>query len=330
MTNILVAGGAGYIGSHTALALHEAGFTPVVYDDLRNGHAAFVRWGPLERGDLHDTDRLRAVMERHEVEAVVHFAALIEVGESVRDPLGFYHNNVCGTVSLLRAAHAAGVGRIVFSSTCATYGPPQEVPMTERHAQAPINPYGNTKLMVETLLRDLDRHGDMRHVVLRYFNAAGADPQGRIGEWHEPETHAVPLLIETALGRRGGFTLFGTDYPTRDGTCVRDYVHVCDLADAHVRAVRHLLRGGNSVSLNLGTGRGTTVRELIAAVEDATGRRLAVAQAERREGDAPELVADNSRAAAVLGWTPRHDLASIVETALFWHAGAPATAEAAE
>lgn len=319
MVNVLVVGGAGYIGSHTCLDLAAKGFTPVVYDNLSNGHADFVKWGPLEQGDLRDRDRLRAVIEGYQPAAIVHFAALIEVGESVKDPLGFYDNNVAGTLSLLSVAEACGVNRLVFSSTCATYGLPRDIPIEENHPQSPISPYGRSKLLVEQILADLDRHRDFRSVVLRYFNAAGADPEGRIGEWHTPETHAIPLAIETALGRRPGFTLFGTDYDTRDGTCLRDYIHVMDLADAHTRAVQYLLEGGESVALNLGTGVGTTVKELLTAIEQVSDRPFPVTYGERRDGDSPALVADNRKAREVLGWAPQRDLTSTVETAWNWH-----------
>ncbi|WP_102961331.1 UDP-glucose 4-epimerase GalE [Mangrovicella endophytica] len=319
LANVLVVGGAGYIGSHTCLDLADNGFVPVVYDNLEHGHEGFVRWGPLEVGDIHDTDRLTAVLRRHEPVAIVHFAALIEVGESVREPFAFYRNNVAGTLSLLAAAAEAGVDKLVFSSTCATYGEPDAVPMVETHRQAPINPYGRSKHMVEQVLTDLDASAGFRSVILRYFNAAGADPQGRIGERHDPETHAIPLAIEAALGRRASFKVFGSDYPTRDGTCVRDFVHVMDLADAHTRAVRYLLDGGTSTALNLGTGVGTTVKEILSAIEAKSGRPLPVRYEGRRAGDAPALVADNRLARTVLGWSPRHDLQSIVDTAWNWH-----------
>ena len=317
--HVLVVGGAGYVGSHTCLKLAEAGYSPVVYDNLSNGHAEFVRWGPLERGELADTDRLVAVIERYRPIAVVHFAALIEVGESVSDPIAFYANNVAGTISLLQAMERTGLKRLVFSSTCATYGEPVRVPMDEDHPQQPLNPYGRTKLMVEQMLADAEDLREIKSVRLRYFNAAGADPEGRIGEWHDPETHAIPIAIEVALGRRSHFSMFGTDYDTRDGTCVRDYVHVLDLADAHVRAVRHLVLGGEGGSLNLGTGTGTTVRELLDTIADVTGRTLTVVEAERRAGDAPVLTADNSRAFELLGWAPQYDLEEIVRTAWNWH-----------
>ncbi len=319
MTNILVVGGAGYIGSHTCLDLASKGFTPVVYDNLSNGHAEFVRWGPFEHGDIRDRARLDVVLDTYKPAAIVHFAALIEVGESVRNPTGFFENNVAGTLTLLSAAQAAGIDKLVFSSTCATYGLPQAMPMDETHPQAPINPYGRSKLIVEQMLSDLDAYEGFRSVALRYFNAAGADTEGRIGEWHSPETHAIPLAIDAALGRRSDFKVFGWDYDTRDGTCVRDFVHVLDLADAHSRAVQYLLDGGDSVALNLGTGDGTTVKELLSAIEAVSGKSFPVEYVGRREGDSPMLVADNGKARSVLGWQPRFDLTAIIETAWNWH-----------
>lgn len=316
---VLVVGGAGYIGSHTCLDLASKGYKPVVFDNFSNGHREFVKWGPAEDGDIRDRTRLDAVLARHKPAAILHFAALIEVGESVKDPVAFYENNVVGTLTLLSAAQAAGIKAFVFSSTCATYGLPQSLPLDETHRQVPINPYGRTKFIVEQALADYDRYTGFRSVCLRYFNAAGADFESRIGEWHKPETHAVPLAIEAALGRRQGFKVFGSDYETRDGTCVRDYIHVLDLADAHVRAVDYLLKGGESVALNLGTGTGTTVKELLSAIEGVTGRPFPVEYAGRREGDSPTLVANNDRARAVLGWTPRYDLSDIIGTAWAWH-----------
>src|ERR1700756_1197601 len=258
MTNILVVGGAGYIGSHTCLDLFSKGFTPIVYDNLSNGHAEFAKWGPLEIGDIRDRKGLDSVFLKYAPQAIIHFAAAIEVGESIRDPGAFYENNVAGTITLLRAAQAAGVDKIVFSSTCATYGLPASIPMNEGHAQSPINPYGRSKLIIEQILKDLDSYQGFRSVILRYFNAAGADPEGRIGEWHSPETHAIPIAMDAVLGRRSSFNVFGTDYETRDGSCLRDFVHVLDLADAHTRAIDHLLNVGKSHALNLGTGHGTT------------------------------------------------------------------------
>jgi UDP-glucose 4-epimerase len=318
-TKVLVTGGAGYVGSHACLRLAEAGFEPVVYDNLSNGHEEFVRWGPFERGDISDGARLDEVFAKHKPAAVMHFAALIEVGESVKFPGRFYENNVAGALSLIEAARRGGANALVFSSTCATYGDPVRVPMDETHPQAPLNPYGRSKLMVEQALADYDRYAGFRSVALRYFNAAGADPEGRIGEWHEPETHAIPLAIAAAMGKRKGFSLFGTDYDTRDGTAVRDYIHVLDLADAHVLALKRLLDGAPSDVFNLGTGTGATVRELIAVIAEASGKPFEVTEAPRREGDAPALVADNRKAREVLGWSPKFDLKRIVQDAWAWH-----------
>ncbi|MBB3457051.1 MULTISPECIES: UDP-glucose 4-epimerase GalE [Rhizobium] len=317
---VLVVGGAGYIGSHTCLDLANKGFQPVVYDNFSNGHREFVKWGPAEEGDIRDRARLDEVLAKYKPAAILHFAALIEVGESVKDPVSFYENNVIGTLTLLSAAQAAGIGAFVFSSTCATYGLPQSVPLDESHRQVPINPYGRTKYIVEQALADYDQYKGLRSVVLRYFNAAGADFEGRIGEWHTPETHAIPLAIDAALGRRQGFKVFGSDYDTRDGTCVRDYIHVLDLADAHVRAVEYLLRGGESVALNLGTGTGTTVKELLSTIETVSNRPFPVEYVGRREGDSTTLVANNDKARDVLGWSPKYDLSRIIESAWNWHA----------
>jgi UDP-glucose 4-epimerase len=319
MTNVLVVGGAGYIGSHTCLDLFNKGHNPIVYDNLTNGHAEFVKWGPLEVGDIRDRNRLDEVIKRYKPQSIVHFAAAIEVAESVRDPGAYYENNVGGTIVLLRAAQAAGINKIVFSSTCATYGVPSSIPISENNVQLPINPYGQSKLIVEQILKDLDRHQGLRFSILRYFNAAGADPEGRIGEWHTPETHAIPIALATAQGHKEYFEVFGTDYDTRDGSCVRDFIHVLDLADAHTRAVEYLLAGGGSHALNLGTGTGTTVMELLKAVQHVTGHNFDVRYAARREGDSPALVADNSLARSTIGWTPRHDLISIVQSAWNWH-----------
>ena len=317
---VLVVGGAGYIGSHTCLDLANKGYKPVVFDNFSNGHREFVKWGPAEEGDIRDRARLDEVLAKHKPSAILHFAALIEVGESVKDPVSFYENNVIGTLTLLSAAQAAGINAFVFSSTCATYGLPQSVPLDETHRQVPINPYGRTKYIVEQALADYDQYKSLRSVVLRYFNAAGADFEGRIGEWHQPETHAIPLAIDAALGRRQGFKVFGSDYETRDGTCVRDYIHVLDLADAHVRAVEYLLRGGESVALNLGTGTGTTVKELLGAIEDVSRKPFPVEYIGRREGDSHTLVANNDKARDVLGWVPQYDLSQIIESAWNWHA----------
>jgi UDP-glucose 4-epimerase len=316
---VLVTGGAGYIGSHAAMRLADVGFTPVAYDNLSNGHREFVRWGPFEEGDIRDPARVGEVIARHRPAAIIHFAALIEVGESVRHPDRFYEVNVGGATTVLAAARRAGIDKFVFSSTCATYGTPERLPLTEDHPQRPLNPYGRSKLMVESMLRDMDAAGEMRSVILRYFNAAGAAENGLIGEDHDPETHAIPLIFDAAMGRRPAFSIFGSDYPTRDGTAERDYIHVVDLADAHVLALKHLLEGGDSRAYNVGTGHGTTVRELVAAVESATGRPCPAQPDERRPGDAAKLVADPSLLIGELGWQPGYDLNGILRTAWTWH-----------
>ncbi len=319
MPNILVTGGAGYIGSHTCLALAQNGHTPVTFDSLVNGHREFVQWGPFEQGDVRDRNRLEEVLLAYRPAAIIHFAGLIEVSESVANPVAFFDNNVSGSVSLFAAALRAGIDKIVFSSSAATYGIPQQIPMRETHPQLPINPYGTSKLLVERILNDLDAYKKLRSVTLRYFNAAGADLEGRIGEWHNPETHVVPIAIEVALGRRASFRINGSDYPTRDGTCVRDFIHVSDLAEAHVRSIEYLLSGGESVALNVGTGRGTSVRELVAVIESISKTRLPIEFGDRREGDPAELIADNQQALSRLDWKPRHDLDSIVGSAWNWH-----------
>lgn len=319
MTNILVVGGAGYIGSHTCLNLSQRGYTPIVFDSLVNGHREFVQWGPFAQGDVRDRERLDEVISNYKPVAIVHFAGLIEVSQSISDPMAFFESNVSGSITLFAAALHAGIDKLVFSSTCATYGIPQAVPIREDHPQSPINPYGRSKLMVEQILGEIGTRKKFRSVILRYFNAAGADPEGRIGEWHTPETHVIPLAIEAARGKRAHFRVLGSDYPTRDGTCIRDFVHVSDLADAHVRAVNYLVAGGSSVALNLGTGRGTSVKELVEAIEIVSKERLSVEHGPRRDGDPPELVADSSNAKKVLAWHPKHNLQSIIQSAWQWH-----------
>ena len=322
MTNILVTGGAGYIGSHTCLNLSQKGYTPIVFDNLVNGHKEFVQWGPFEQGDVRDRERLDQVMLKYKPAAIVHFAGLIEVSQSIADPVAFFDNNVSGSLTLFAAALHAGIDKLVFSSTCATYGIPQGVPIREDHPQTPINPYGRSKLMVEQILNEVGTHKHFRSVILRYFNAAGADSEGRIGEWHTPESHVIPLAIEAAKGTKSNFKIFGSDYPTRDGTCIRDFVHVSDLAEAHSGGIEHLIGGGESVALNLGTGHGTSVKEIVEAIELVSMKRLPVEYSPRREGDPPELVADNSLAKIKLGWEPRHTLTSIVNSAWKWHSRA--------
>ncbi len=319
MRTILVTGGAGFVGSHACKALRAAGYLPVTYDNLSRGVSEAVKWGPLEVGDLADHTRLAAVLEIHQPVAVMHFAALAYVGESVADPGLYYSNNVAGSLSLIRAALAAGVRAIVFSSTCATYGTAERLPLTEQAPQRPINPYGWSKLMVERILWDFDAAHGLRSVMLRYFNAAGSDPDGEIGENHTPETHLVPLVLDAAQGSTGPVTVFGTDYPTPDGTCIRDYIHVADLADAHVRALDYLLSGGKTVALNLGTGTGHSVAEVIATASAITGRSVPVTFGPRRLGDPPALVAAPDQAMAVLGWRPRRpELETMIADAWRW------------
>ncbi|MGR8922003.1 MAG: UDP-glucose 4-epimerase GalE [Gammaproteobacteria bacterium] len=319
-TPVLVTGGAGYIGSHTCKALYAAGFEPVTYDNLSTGHRWAVKWGPLVEASLDDSGRIAEALRTHGVQAVVHFAASAYVGESMRAPAKYFANNVTGSLNLLDAMKRENVPRLVFSSTCATYGLPREVPIGETHPQHPINPYGESKLFVERAIHWYTLIHDLRAVVLRYFNAAGADPAGELGEVHDPETHLVPLAIEAALGRGPALSIFGTDYPTADGTAVRDYVHVSDLAVAHVRAVERLLADEPGGTFNLGTGAGHSVREVIAAVAAIGGVPVPLVEAQRRDGDPPVLVADPSLARAELDWSPAlSGMDSIVETALRWH-----------
>jgi UDP-glucose-4-epimerase GalE len=320
MSTILVTGGAGYVGSHACKALAAAGHTPVTYDNLSRGHREFARWGPLEVGDLGDAATLDAAFARHRIDAVMHFAALAYVGESVEQPALYYRNNVGGTLELLEAMRRARVNLLVFSSTCATYGVPERMPITEDLPQQPINPYGATKLTIERVLRDYEPAYGLRSVALRYFNAAGCDPDGEVGEHHDPETHLIPRVLMAADEMLPRIDVFGTDYPTPDGTCLRDYIHVADLADGHVRALDYLQRGGASTAINLGTGRAFSVREVIAAAERVTGRRIPVHEGPRRAGDPPVLVADAARAQTLLGFAPRFtEIGPIVETAWRWH-----------
>jgi UDP-arabinose 4-epimerase len=323
METVLLVGGAGYVGSHAAKCLAGHGYRPVIYDNLSRGHAQPVsKWGPVEVGDIADRARLGEVMARHAPRAVMHFAAFAYVGESVTDPALYYVNNVAGTLSLLDAMRTAGVRHLVFSSTCATYGVPAGLPIGEETVQNPINPYGRSKLMVEQILADYAQAYDLRSACLRYFNAAGADPDGEIGEAHDPETHLIPIALDVAAGRRAAVSVYGNDYPTRDGTCVRDYVHVVDLAEAHVLAAQRLLAGEASLQLNLGNGEGHTVREVIEMAEEVTGRPIPIEWSARRPGDPAVLVASAQKARAVLGWQPRFPaLRQIIETA--WLTRAP-------
>ena len=301
---VLVTGGAGYIGSHTCKALARAGYRPVTYDNLVSGHRWAVRWGPLEIGDILDSIRLSAVMKTHRPAAVIHFAAFAYVGESITEPAKYYRNNVAGSQVLLDVMRAHDINQIVFSSSCATYGVPDRLPITEDTPQSPINPYGRTKLMVERMLADYGAAYGLRSVALRYFNAAGADPDGDTGEDHEPETHLLPLVLEAAAGLRPDFTILGDDYATPDGTCIRDYVHVGDLAQAHVLALRSLRGSKDSTSYNLGNGAGYSVAQIIDAARQVTGREIKVKRGPRRPGDPAILVADASKARRDLGWRP--------------------------
>lgn len=321
--NILVTGGAGYIGSHACKALSRAGYAPIAYDNLVYGHRDSVRWGPLVEGDLADTALLADTLARFEIAAVIHFAAFAYVGESMEKPQLYFRNNVVNTLALLDAMLAAKLRHIVFSSSCATYGTPARVPITEDTPQNPVNPYGESKLICERAIHWYGEAYGMRYAALRYFNAAGADPDGEIGEAHAPETHLVPLVLATALGQRARIDIYGTDYPTPDGSAVRDYIHVQDLAEAHVAALGRLLAGGGSLALNLGTGAGHSVREVISAAERVTGRKIARREMPRRAGDPPVLVADVARAREALGWRARmSDLDAILATAWRWHSRA--------
>jgi UDP-arabinose 4-epimerase len=314
---VLVTGGAGFIGSHTCKALAAHGYTPVVVDNLTNGRRGAVKWGPIEVGDVRDEGWLVDVFRRHAPVAVLHFAGLIEAGRSVTEPHAFYDVNVGGTVRLLSAMRRVGCRQVVFSSTAAVYGNPETVPIGERHPRVPVSPYGRSKLMVEQILADVNAADELAYSALRYFNAAGADPEADLWEAHEPETHLIPLALDAALGRRPPLQLFGTDYDTHDGTCVRDYVHVADLADAHVRALTRMLAGGSGIVANLGTGAGFSVREVLQAVERATGRPVPAEAAPRRPGDPGVLVADGGLARSELAWAPQvTDLPTIVRHAM--------------
>ena len=321
--SVLIVGGAGYIGSQTAKLVAKAGLSPVVLDNLVYGHESAVKWGPLIKGDLADPALIDRVLVEHGVTSVIHFAAYAYVGESVTNPRKYFRNNVVNTLNLLDAMVDRGVRDIVFSSTCATYGEPTKVPISEDHLQSPVNPYGESKLMVEKILHWYNGAHGLRYAALRYFNAAGADPDGELGEDHDPETHLIPLAIEAALGRGKELSIFGTDYPTPDGTAVRDYIHVADLADAHILALQKLIGGTTSLKVNLGTGQGHSVREVISAVEKVTGRKVPAREVGRRAGDPPALVADPAKARDVLGWRPKYaELDTIVDHAFRWHSRA--------
>ena len=319
-SHILVTGGAGYIGSHTCKVLAEAGYIPITYDNMSTGNRWSVKWGPLVEADLADGVLLREVIRKYSVSAVVHFAANAYVGESVVNPRKYFENNASNTLHLLGAMLDTGINHIVFSSTCATYGIPDRIPISERETQQPINPYGESKLFIEQVLRWYSNAYDLNWIALRYFNAAGADLDGEIGEHHDPETHLIPLVIQSAMGVRPELEIYGMNHPTHDGTPIRDYIHVMDLADAHLLALEYLIKGGGSKAINLGTGNGHSVMEVISAVKRISGLLPPTRPVEKRPGDPPVLVADASRAHQTISWIPKHkDIHEIVESAWKWH-----------
>ncbi len=318
--NILVTGGAGYIGAHCCQELALRGFHPVVYDNLATGHREHVRWGEFFEGDIGDAARLDEVCARYRITAVMHFAAFIEVGESVADPLKYYANNVAGSLQLIRAMVQHGIRNIVFSSSAAVYGTPQHVPIDEEHPTHPLSPYGRTKLMVERILADCERAHGLHWMALRYFNAAGADPAAQIGEWHDPESHLIPRILDAARDGERPVQVYGADYPTPDGSCVRDYIHVADLARAHVLALERLLAGDSGGVFNLGQGRGYSVKEVIRQAAQITGKPLPIQTGPRRPGDPPILIASNRKAQDRLGWVPEQSrLEDIIASAWKWH-----------
>lgn len=320
MNSVLVTGGAGYVGSHACKVLAHAGYTPICYDNLERGHACAVKWGPLEKGNILDRKRLDEVLQKYKPEAVMHFAAYAYVDESVAAPEKYYRNNVAGTLGLLEAMHDHGINKIIFSSSCATYGIPQQVPITEAHPQDPINPYGASKLVIERMLKDFDTAYGIRSISLRYFNAAGADPDGEIGEDHDPETHLIPLALLTAAGKQSCLHVYGSDYDTPDGTCIRDYIHVTDLADAHVLALKALEAGSGTTAYNLGNGNGFSVIEVIECAKKIAGKPIPVKIVERRAGDPPILVANSETIKTDLAWLPKYtDIGVIIQTAWNWH-----------
>jgi UDP-arabinose 4-epimerase len=320
--NVLVTGGAGYVGSHVCKALSRAGCQPVTLDNLTTGHEWAVRWGPLIHGGLENKRLLHAVFRRHRIDVVIHFAACAYVGESMRNPALYFQNNTVNTLNLLDVMREEGASKIVFSSTCATYGEPEQIPISEHHVQRPVNPYGESKLMIERILHWYGQCYGVAWTALRYFNAAGADPEAELGEDHNPETHLIPRAIDVALGKATELEIYGMDYDTPDGSALRDYVHVCDLSAAHLRAMQYLVTGGESVALNLGTGCGHSVLEVVSTLRTIAGREVPIKECPRRAGDPPALVADPRKAKKVLGWVAQHSsLQFILETAWRWQAG---------
>jgi UDP-glucose 4-epimerase len=317
---ILITGGAGYIGSQTNKVFNQQGYETIVYDNLVHGYLEFVKWGHFVLGDLFDINQLRICFNTWDIDAVLHFGGYAYVGESVINPEIYYHNNVINTLNLLNVMREFDVKYVIFSSTCSTYGVPQITPLTEDHPQQPINPYGWGKLMIEQILRDYDHAYGIKHVSLRYFNAAGADPDAEIGERHVPETHLIPLILNVAAGLLDHIEVFGTDYKTKDGTCIRDYIHIKDLAEAHLLALEYLKKNNRSDTFNLGNGNGFSVYEVIEAVEAVTGRRVKAIETTRRAGDPPILIGSSQKAGKMLNWSPKlPDLLTIIETAWQWH-----------
>lgn len=317
---ILIVGGAGYIGSHVNKLLNQLGYETVILDNLSYGHEESVQWGKLEKCDIKDIEEIDKIFTKYDIDAVMHFSSFIEVGESVENPEKYYTNNVVNTMNLLKVMQKHEVKKFIFSSTCATYGIPQEIPLTEDHPQNPINPYGWTKLMVERILKDYDTAYGLKSIILRYFNASGADESGLIGENHNPESHLIPLILDAAIGKREDIKIFGTDYDTPDGTCIRDYIHVNDLADAHIKALEYLDDKNTSNEFNLGNGKGFSVREVIDSVVKVTGKEFKVTETSRREGDPAVLIGSAQKAKDLLGWNPQYtEIDEIVETAWNWH-----------
>jgi len=322
--HILVVGGAGYIGSHMCKYLAKHGYNPVVLDNLVYGHEEAVKWGPFYKGSMENKDLLNHIFTNHKIAAVMHFAAYCYVGESVMEPAKYYRNNVSNTSILLEEMVKCGINNFIFSSSCATYGEPIEIPITEKHPQNPVNPYGRTKLMVEQMLADFHHAYGLKHTCLRYFNAAGADPECEIGEDHRPETHLIPLILQAALGKKEAINIFGDDYPTPDGTCIRDYIHVYDLAQAHLLALEKLLNGFTKGQYNLGNGEGHSVKEVIKKASKITGQAIPVRITGRRPGDPAVLIGSSKRAIEAIGWKPQFaDIETIIETAWKWHKNHP-------
>lgn len=316
---ILVAGGAGYIGSHTVKLLSRRGYDIIVYDNLSKGYKDFAKWGTFIKGDISDSSKLKEIFTNYKIDAVMHFCAFIEVGESVSNPQKYYHNNLVNTIKLLDTMLEFNIKNFIFSSTAAIFGNPVNIPIQENDPKNPINPYGKTKLYVENVLEDYEIAYGLKSICFRYFNAAGADPECEIGEAHNPESHLIPLILDAAIGKRENVKIFGTDYPTKDGTCIRDYIHVNDLAQAHILGLEYLLSEKKSENFNLGSGEGYSVREIIKNVKNITGKEFKVIETDRRPGDPPILIANSKKAQKILGWETKFSLQEIIKTAWEWH-----------